>query len=67
MIRKDQLLVPKSIVLRIRTGVVNRDLPVEKRALEPDHQWGCPGCGTRNDYQYLSCRVCETLRWGVCP
>lgn len=67
MIRKDQLLILKRIGLRPRSSKVNRDLPREKRALEPDHQWGCPGCGRRNDYQFLSCRSCETIRWGVCP
>lgn len=62
-----QRLVTQSRGLRARCERVNPEVPGAPPERLLGHRWGCPGCGLRNDSRHLSCRSCETLRWGVCP
>lgn len=66
--RRDQRLVTTRRGLRNRQARVNGTVPAgtpENPASA--HLWACPGCGCQNDPRHLSCRVCETLKWGVAP
>lgn len=67
--RREQLLVRKSRGLRDRSHAVAQHLPLAKRAdkYRHGHLWTCPGCSHQNSPEFLSCRVCETLKWGVAP
>lgn len=69
--RRGQRYVLKSVGLRGRLGKVNHpEGEMSERLIVPNgsrHMWVCPGCAIENSPHYLSCRWCQSLKWGVAP
>lgn len=70
--RKDQRFIRRTCELRGRYHATNGPPALNVKAPRQAtgsnrHMWACPGCGMEVGPEFMSCRSCETLKWGVCP